>query len=445
MDMTEIKSLIDKQGEAFEAFKATLETEMKSKLGKDDPIVNEKLAKIEKSLDTSVEAHAAILAKVEAEAKARQDLELKLGRMNLSGHSEESAKAAIELKSFNDTMGALAAQRGRSYTPVDAKGLADYKAALEVYERHGRDALTPDEIKTLSVGSDPDGGYWVTPDTTGRIVKKVYETSPIRQIASVQTISTDALEGIEDLGEAGAGYAGETAQGSDTTTPQIGKWTIPVYWIDTEPKTTQQLLDDAVVDVEGWLSDKVGDKLGRFENNEFVNGATKIRGFTSYPTADDSGSGVAWGSIGQIKTAQNGDFPSSTPADKLFDLVGLVKEAYLANSRWVTRRSVITKIRKFKESTTNGYIWQPGLQAGVPEMLLGYPVTRAEDVPALATNSLSLWFADFRAAYQVVDRQGVRVLRDNLTSKPYVKFYTTKRTGGGVVNFEAIKAMNFGS
>jgi HK97 family phage major capsid protein len=105
----------------------------------------------------------------------------------------------------------------------------------------------------MSVGSDPDGGYFVTPDVTGRIVKKVYETSPMRQNSSVITISTDALEGIEDLNEAGAGYAGETAQGSDSTTPQVGKWRIQPYWIDTEPKATQQLLDDSSVDIESWL------------------------------------------------------------------------------------------------------------------------------------------------------------------------------------------------
>jgi HK97 family phage major capsid protein len=81
--------------------------------------------------------------------------------------------------------------------------------------------------------------------------------------------------------------------------------------------------------------------------------------------------------------------------------------------------------------------------AGTPETLLGYAVTRAEDMPALATNSLSLAFGDFAQAYQIVDRQGIRVLRDPYTSKPYVKFYTTKRVGGGVVNFEAIKLMKF--
>ena len=133
---------------------------------------------------------------------------------------------------------------------------------------------------------------------------------------------------------------------------------------------------------------------------------------------------------------------ASFPADKIFDLIGLVKESYLANSRFVTRRSVITQMRKLKD-TTGAYLWQPSLVIGNPESFAGYPITRAEDVPALAADSLSLWFGDFGAAYQIVDRMGVRVLRDNLTSKPYVKFYTTKRVGGGVVNFEAIKAMKF--
>jgi HK97 family phage major capsid protein len=441
MDMAEFKSLLDKQGEAFEAFKATHE-----ELKKNDSLTAEKLTKIEASLDSAVEAKAKLEAKLEAERKEREDLEARINRMGIKATTEEGAKRELEIKELNVVLGALNAERRVAFTPLDEKGYAEYQAAHNAYLRKGRDLLSADEMKTLSVGSDPDGGYFVTPDMGGRVVTKVYETSPIRQIASSMTISTDALEGIEDLGEAGAGYAGEHAQGSDTTTPQVGKWRIPVFWIDTEPKTTQQLLDDAAVNIEAWLSGKVGDKFGRFENNEFVNGAAaKIRGFASYTTAADSGSGVTWGTIGHVLSGASADFAASNPADKLFDLIGLVKEAYLGNSRWVTRRSVITKIRKFKESTTNGYIWQPGLQAGVPEMLLGYPITRAEDVPALAADSLSLWFGDFSTAYQIVDRQGIRVLRDNLTSKPYVKFYTTKRTGGGVVNFEAIKAMKFNS
>lgn len=442
MDMTEIKTLLDKQGEAFEAFKSTLETEMKGKLAKDDPLVTEKLSKIEKSLDTMVEAKTAIEASLAAEKKEREDLEARLNRNGIKATGEEAAKRELELKEFNILLASNAADRKRQVTPLDEKGYEEYRAAQDRFLREAKENLTAEEIKTLSVGSDPDGGYFVTPDTGGRIVKKVYETSPIRQIASQQTISTDALEGVEDLDEAGAGYAGEKTLSGDQKTPQVGKWRIPVFWIDTEPKTTQQLLDDSAVDIEAWLSGKVSDKFARFENREFVTGAAKIRGFTSYATAADDGSGVAWGTIGHVISGANGDFGSSNPADKIFDLTGALKDAYLANARFVTRRSVVTKIRKFKDGQGN-YLWQPSFVLGQPEAIAGYPVTRAEDMPALSTGSLSLAFGDFAQAYQIVDRQGVRVLRDNLTSKPYVKFYTTKRVGGGMLNYEALKLMKF--
>jgi len=435
----EIKSLIEKQGEAFEAFKAT-----HAELKKADVVTAEKLDKIEKSLDAFAEAKAGIEAKFAAEAKEREALEMKLNRMGLNGAgSEAEAKRIVEVKEFNDVLAGIAAQRKRQHTPLDAAAYDAYKAAHNRFLREGKESLSHDEVKTLSVGSDPDGGYFVTPDTGGQIVRKIYETSPMRQIASGMTIGTNKLEGIEDNNEAGAGYAGEHTQGSDTTTSQVGKWGIEVFWIDTEPKATQQILDDSSVNIEAWLSSKVADKLARFENAEFVTGAAnKIRGIAGYTTAADDGTGVTWGTIGHVATGTSGAFPSSNPADKLYDLVGAVKSAYLNNARFLTRRSVITLIRKFKDGMGN-YLWQPSLVAGAPETLMGYPVARAEDMAAVGANSLSLAFGDFAAAYQIVDRQGIRVIRDALTSKPYVKFYTTKRVGGGVVNFEAVKFLKF--
>lgn len=449
MDMTEFKSLLEKQGEAFEAFKGMVDVELKKKANADDPVVKDKLAKIEKSLDDAVEAKAKIDAAILTERKEREELEKKLNRMGISGTgSEAEAKKLVELKSFNTALSGLASDRKRQFTPLDMAGMDAYKSAAMRYLREGKDGLSPDEVKTLSVGSDPDGGYWVTPDVTGRIVSKVYETSPMRQYASIQTITTDALEGIEDTGEAGAGYAGEQATSGDTTTPQIGKWSIPVHWIDTEPKTTQQVLDDAAVDVEGWLAAKVADKFARFENSEFINGAaSKIRGFAAgYTVAADSGSGVTWGSIGYLATGVSADFAASDKGDKIYDLIGLLKNQYLTNAAFFTRRSVITSIRKFKVSGTGtAYLWEPSFQAGQPERIAGYPVARMEDMPALAANSYSLAFGDMAAAYQIVDRQGINVLRDPFTSKPYIKFYTRKRTGGGIVNYEAIKLMKFGT
>ena len=248
---------------------------------------------------------------------------------------------------------------------------------------------------------------------------------------------------LEDLAEAGAKYADEKATSGDTKTPDIGKWEIPVFWIDTEPKATQQILDDSSVDIEAWLTGKVSSRFARFENAEFVAGKKgKIRGMTSYPTAADDGSGVDWGKIGHVVSGANGAFAGSNPADKIFDLIGLVKNEYLLGAGFMTARKVITTIRKFKDGNGN-YMWQPSLVAGQPEQLAGYPVTRAEDMPKLEAGSLSLAFGNFSEAYQIVDRQGIRVLRDAYTAKPYVKFYTTKRTGGGVINFEAIKFMKF--
>lgn len=441
---TEIKGAFDKIGEAFEAFKTSHEEQLK-KSGANDPILAERLGKIEKSLDDAVEAKSKIEAALESEKKEREDLEARMNRHGVKATGEEAAKRELKLKELNQILVAHNADRKNAFQPLDEKGADEYKAAHATYLRKGDRLLSADEMKTLSVGSDPDGGYYVTPDTGGRIVSKVYETSPIRQIAAQQTISTDALEGIEDLDEAGAGYAGERTLSGDTKTPQIGKWRIPVFWIDTEPKTTQQLLDDSAVDIEAWLSGKVADKFARFENREFVVGASNIRGITSYPIALDSGAGVDWGKIGYVKTGVNGDFAGSNPADQILDLIGTLKAAYLPNAQFLTRRSVITKVRKFKDGTTNAYLWQPSFVLGDPERIAGFAVTRAEDMPTLAQDSLSMAFGDFKQGYQIVDRQGIRVLRDNLTSKPYVKFYTTKRVGGGVLNFEAIKFMKFGT
>lgn len=435
---------IEQIATAFEAFRKSHDEQIAEiKKGVADPLLADRLARIEKSLDDGSEAKQKIEAAIAAERKEREDLELRLQRANIKGDGA-SAKAELERKEFNLLLAAQAAEQKAAPVELDEQGYGEYKAAFERFLRKNDRLLSADEVKTLQVGSDPDGGYLVTPDVTGAMVKKVYETSPIRQIASVQAISTDALEGVEDTGEAGCGYAGEHATSGDTTTPQIGKWRIDVQTIDTEPKATQQLLDDAAIDVEAWLADKVASKFGRFENNEFVTGAAnKIRGFAAgYTATEDSGTGVTWGEIGFVKSGASADFAGSNPADKLHDLVGALKVDYLPGAVFLTRRTVVTKIRKFKDGQGQ-YIWQPSLVLGVPETLLGHPLIRAEDMPALAADSYSLAFGDFRQGYQIVDRLGIRVLRDPYTSKPYVKFYTTKRTGGGVVNFEAIKLMKF--
>jgi len=434
-----LKKLIEDQGTAFEEFKKvhTAEIiELKKKVT--DPVITEKLVKIEKSLDDAIEAKNKLEAGLKAEVIEREELEKRLSRPGTTEKTVEDVK----FTNFNRQLKRRLQDLGKPLIELDRKGFDEYCGAFNRYVRYGREQMAPEDQKTMQVSIDPDGGYLVTPDVSGRIIKKLYETSPMRQIATVQTTSKDKLEGLEDLGEAGAGYAGERATSGDATTPQITKWEIPVWNLDTEPKITSNLLDDADIDVESWLADKVADKFARFENAEHITGATKIRGVMSYTLVADSGSGVTWGSVGYIKTGVNGDFAAADPADKLFDLVGLLKNGYLPGASFLTKREVITKIRKFKDD--NGqYLWQPSLTAGTPEQLMGYPIARAEDLAALSTFGNSLAFGDFKQAFLILDRQGNRMLRDPYTLKPFIKFYTTRRSGAGAQNYEAYKVLQF--
>lgn len=439
----EFKKITDGLQKAFADFKTTLE----EKGSKSEAVTKDKLEKIESAITSLSEQKDKWNAEFKAYTDRVDEMEKKLGRPG--GPGEKKAESLeIELKGFNDHRASVAAAHGRTLTPVNLEAMMGYKSAYARALTADPRALTGEEVKALQVGVQPDGGYLVPADTTGRIVTRVFETSPIRQIANVQGISGTELKGIVDRDQAGAiQWGSETTAPSDSTTPQIGEWLIPVHEGRVMPKASQQILEDASIDIEAWLARKVADRIARGENDSFVNGTGvgRPRGFATYTTAATADSSRAWGQMEHIATANNGDFPSSAAADVLFDLIGAFNPRYLTNARFVTRREVITKIRKFKGATTGDYLWQPGLQAGAPDRILGYPITIAMDMPTLATGSLSLAFGDFMEGYQIVDRIGLTTLRDPFTAKPYVLFYTRVRIGGAVVDFDAIKFVKFGS
>jgi HK97 family phage major capsid protein len=333
-------------------------------------------------------------------------------------------------------------RKGRFQGDLDEKVYRQYKSAFSGYLRKNNAGNGMDEVKALSVGSDPDGGYAVHPDMSGRIATLVLETSPMRQVANAVTISTDALEGVNDLSEATSGWVGETEARSETIAPKIGEWRIPVFEQYAEPRATQKLLDDAMFNVEEYLAGKIADRLARMENSAFVNGNgnKKPRGILTYPAGVPSSS--AFGVIEQLSTGAAGAFAAANPGDALINLVYSLKAPYRDNAVFMMKRSVLAAVRKLKDGQGN-YLWQPDFQTKQGGTLLGFSVIEAEDMPAIAANSLSIAFGDFNAGYQIVDRQGIRILRDSFTAKPYVKFYTTKRVGGDVVNFEAIKLLKF--
>jgi HK97 family phage major capsid protein len=311
------------------------------------------------------------------------------------------------------------------------------------------------EIKALSVGDDAQGGFFVNADLSGRVIKKIYETSPMRQYASVTAISTDALEGQIDADQVDYGWIGETGTRSVTANPQIGMWRIPTYEMYAQPKTTQKLLDDAAWDPEAWLSGKIADKFSRVENAAFVNGigVNQPWGFLSKTlVADATGAAsddfITKQRIGFISTGASAAFPTASTtvvqANPLVDMIYALKSVYRdrPGTAFAMHRSTMGVVRKLQDLYGN-YIWQPAVAVGQPSTLLGYPVAEFNDMPLIAANSFSIAFANWAESYQIVDRVGIRVLRDPYTAKPYVLFYSTKRVGGDVLNFEAIKLLKF--
>jgi len=423
----ELKKLLEEQGATFDAFKKAndeMQAEIK-KLGSADTVTSEKVEKLNAALD-----------KLQDEAKKRADeIETKLNRVALGGGGDADKEERKAAATFS-------AERGEQ---IDLEGYRAYKAGFVAYMRKG-ERLTAEERKAMSVGSDPDGGYTVVPDVSGRMVKRVYETTPMRQVASVVTIGTDRLEGFNDLGEGVAGWVGETQARAATATPQLGKWEIPVHELYAFPQVTQKLLDDSMFDIEGWLADKTSDKFARTENAAFLtgDGILKPRGILSYPTAATADASRAWGTFQHILTGTDGSFGTTTNGtDKLIDLVYSLKAQYRQNANFMASRATVGAVRKLKDGQGN-YAWQPSLSALSGGTILGFNVVEGEDMPAVAADSLSIGFGDFRETYQIVDRIGIRVLRDALTNKPYVGFYTTKRVGGAAINFESLKFLKFG-
>lgn len=394
------------------------------------PATSARQEDVMRTFEAFKEANDARLAAIEG-ARADVLLDEKVERIE---KSLQDAKSAIDRLAIAQRRPALGAEPPAQ--PSEAK------AAWGAYLRKGDEAgLNRLELKALSAGTASDGGYVAPPELDRMIERRLQDVSPLRQIATVRTTGATVFKRMIATTAAATGWAAETGQRALGTTPTLAQIDFPTAELFANLAATQTLLDDAYVNIEEWIAGECEEAFSAQERKAFVDGdgVNKPKGFLSYDMVADANH--AWDKIGFILSGANGGFASTAPADRLIDLVYAPKSQFRQNGRFVMNRRTLAAVRKLKDASNN-YIWSPGEDGG-GSSIFGYPVTEIEDMPNIANDAFAIVFGDFQRGYLIVDRAGVRVLRDPFTAKPYVLFYVTKRVGGGVQNFDALKAMKF--
>ncbi len=298
------------------------------------------------------------------------------------------------------------------------------------------------EGKGMNTATNAEGGYLVDPQTAESIRGVLHSAASIRAIANLVTVEATSFDVLVDHSEIGSGWATEAGPQTETGTPLIDRISIPLHELSAMPKASQRLLDDSAFDIEGWLAARIADRFARAEAAAFIsgNGTDKPRGFLDH-TKVANGS-WSWGNLGYIPTGAAGAFHGTNPADAIVDLVYALDAPYRAGAVFVMNSKTAGVVRKMKDGDGR-FLWSDGLAAAEPARLMGYPVLVAEDMPDIAANAFAIAFGDFRAGYTIAERPDLRVLRDPFSAKPHVLFYATKRVGGDVSDFKAIKLLRF--
>jgi HK97 family phage major capsid protein len=402
-DSGEVAEAFDDFMRAFDAFKQTND---------------ERLGQIERKLSADV---------VTAE---------KLGRIDRALDENKRLVDELVLKNRRPPLGDTGLPRSAA--------AIEHKAAFEAYVRGGQEeGLRRVEQKALVI-TGGDGGYLVPEETEREIGRRLAMASPIRGIASVRQMSSNVYKKPFATTGAATGWVGESDDRDETALPNLEQLEFPAMELYAMPAASATLLDDSAVNIDEWIAQEVELAFATQEGTAFVtgDGNKKPTGFLHYDKVAEGS--WAWTKIGYVPTGVAGEFPAEDPSDVLIDLVYTLKSGYRQNAHWVMNRTTQAAVRKLKDEDGN-YIWQPAASAGGAATLMNFPIAESEDMPGIDEDTFPIAFGDFKRGYLIVDRIGVRVLRDPYSAKPFVLFYTTKRVGGGVQDFDAIKLLKFGT
>ncbi|WP_444455627.1 phage major capsid protein [Rhodobacter capsulatus] len=358
---------------------------------------------------------------------------------------QDDVKTRLQQQEERVTMLQTRTFAGRHALAAAASEEAPHQKAFAAYLRSGDDGglrgLTL-EGKGMTTAVAAEGGYLVDPQTAETIRGVLRSTASLRQIANVVNVEATAFEVLVDKTDLGSGWATEVAALTETTAPQIDRITIPLYELAAMPKASQRLLDDSAFDIETWLAGRIADKFARAEAAAFIagDGIDKPTGFLTKTKVANAA--WAWGSLGYVATGAAGDFAAVNASDAVVDLVYALGAEYRANASFVMNSKTAGAVRKMKDADGR-FLWADSLAAGEPARLMGYPVLIAEDMPDIAVNAYAIAFGDFGNGYTIAERPDLRVLRDPFSAKPHVLFYASKRVGGDVSDFAAIKLLKF--
>lgn len=325
----------------------------------------------------------------------------------------------------------------------DSKAATEHKAGWLQFVRKGKDdGLAELEQKAMQTTTDPDGGYAVPEELDRNIISALKDEVVMRAECTVITMGTPNYKKLVNQGGTNSGWVGETDERPETKTSKLA--VIEPVWgeIYGNPMATQTMLDDAFFDVENFIVSELTQEFAEQEEIAFTNGDgdKKPKGLLAYGSDIKDDKERDWGKLQHLLAGK----PDAITADEIVKLVYTLRKPYRSGARWMMNNSTLFTARTLKDNQGN-YLWQPGLQLGQPSSLLSYGIAENEQFPDIVGGGTPIGFGNFKRCFTILDRIGVRMLRDPYTKKPFVGFYTTKRVGSMMVDSNSVKLLKMGA